>query len=184
MTVARSPWTSTSTCPAQEEILNLLSVLAALNRLYYSRFELKRMHTLISKMSVAPPQLADRLESLFRLQPSGAAEALEVLVTETHALVARRFRISNCTFRSRPDRDRDHGRSRPSRLGVRAARCPPRPIPRQWTTGVSYPRIRSNRHSYRDPAASDGQQPILTRSPVGPFMPFRGWRRRRATNPA
>jgi hypothetical protein len=58
------------------------------NRLYYSRFELKRMHTLISKMSIAPPHLADRLESLFRLQPSTAAEELEVLVTETHALVA------------------------------------------------------------------------------------------------
>jgi len=41
--------------------LNLLGVLAALNRLYYSRFELKRMHTLISKMSIAPPHLADRL---------------------------------------------------------------------------------------------------------------------------
>jgi hypothetical protein len=68
--------------------LNLLGVLAGLNRLYYSRFELKRMHTLVSKMSIAPPQLADRLESLFRLQPSAAAEELEVLVTETHALIA------------------------------------------------------------------------------------------------
>jgi predicted nucleotidyltransferase len=68
--------------------LNLLGVLAGLNRLYYSRFELKRMHTLISKMSIAPPHLADRLESLFRLQPSAAAEELGVLVTETRALVA------------------------------------------------------------------------------------------------
>jgi hypothetical protein len=61
--------------------LNLLGVLAGLNRRYYSRFELKRMHTLISKMSIAPPNLADRLESLFRSQPSAAAEELEVLVT-------------------------------------------------------------------------------------------------------
>jgi hypothetical protein len=33
------------------------------------------------------------------------------------------------------------------------------------------PAIRSNPHSYWDPAASDGEQPILTRLPVGPFMP-------------
>jgi hypothetical protein len=35
--------------------------------------------------------------------------------------------------------------------------------------GNELPAIRSNPHCYKDPAASDGQQPILTSSPVGRF---------------
>jgi hypothetical protein len=42
---------------------NLLAVLAALNRRYFTRFELKRTRALITKMALAPSQLADRLES-------------------------------------------------------------------------------------------------------------------------
>jgi predicted nucleotidyltransferase len=67
---------------------NLLAVLAALNRLYVTRFELKRMRLLIAKMALAPPQLADRLESLFRLEPEAAADELGRLINETRALVA------------------------------------------------------------------------------------------------
>ena len=67
---------------------NLLAVLAGLNRLYFARFELKRMRALIAKMELAPPQLADRLESLFRLDPDAAALELGRLVEETRALVA------------------------------------------------------------------------------------------------
>jgi hypothetical protein len=59
-----------------------------LNRLYFSRFQLKRMRALIDRMEIAPPRLADRLESLFRLEPREAAEELEDLVEETRALVA------------------------------------------------------------------------------------------------
>jgi predicted nucleotidyltransferase len=67
---------------------NLLAVLAALNRLYFTRFELKRTRSLIAKMALAPPQLADRLESLFRLEPEAAADELGRLINETRALVA------------------------------------------------------------------------------------------------
>lgn len=67
---------------------NLLAVLAGLNRLYFSRFELKRMRALVAEMKLAPPNLADRLESLFQLEPGSAAEELARLVEETRALVA------------------------------------------------------------------------------------------------
>jgi hypothetical protein len=71
-----------------EAAFNLLAVLAGLNRLYFARFELKRMRALIAKMELAPPQLADRLEALFRLEPEPAAVELGRLVEETRALVA------------------------------------------------------------------------------------------------
>jgi Nucleotidyltransferase domain len=66
---------------------NLLAVLAALNRLYFTRFELKRTRTLIARMALAPPHLADRLESLCRLEPDAAADQLGRLINETRALV-------------------------------------------------------------------------------------------------
>jgi hypothetical protein len=71
-----------------EAAFNLLGVLAALNRVYYARFELKRLRKLEAKLVLAPHGLADRLESLFRLQPSEAATELGRLVVETRELVA------------------------------------------------------------------------------------------------
>ena len=68
---------------------DLLAVLAALNRLYFARFELKRTRTFVARMAVAPPRLVERLESLFRLEPSAAATELERLVEETRELVLR-----------------------------------------------------------------------------------------------
>lgn len=71
-----------------EASFNILAVLAGLNRIYFSRFELKGLRRLISRMQLSPPDLADRLESLFRLEPKQAAAELERLVDETRALVA------------------------------------------------------------------------------------------------
>lgn len=68
---------------------DLLAVLAALNRLYFARFELKRTRAFVARMAVAPPRLVDRLEALFRLEPSAAAAELERLVEETRELVLR-----------------------------------------------------------------------------------------------
>jgi hypothetical protein len=68
---------------------NLLGVLAGLNRLYFARFELKRMRDLIAKMEVAPPALADRIEALFRLSPEESAQSFGTLVEETRQLVSR-----------------------------------------------------------------------------------------------
>jgi predicted nucleotidyltransferase len=67
---------------------NLLGVLAGLNRVYFTRFELKRTRELIAKMPLAPPSLPVRIESLFRLPPEAAATELAVLVEETRQLVA------------------------------------------------------------------------------------------------
>ena len=70
-----------------EGAFNLLGVLAALNRVYYARFELKRLRKLVDKLPLAPPRLADRLESLFRLPAEEAADELGRLVVETRDIV-------------------------------------------------------------------------------------------------
>jgi predicted nucleotidyltransferase len=70
---------------------NLLAVLAALNRIYFARVELKRTRALVDAMERAPADLADRLESLFRLEPDAAADELGRLVEETRVLVASEF---------------------------------------------------------------------------------------------
>jgi hypothetical protein len=72
-----------------EAAFNLLGVLAALNRVYFARFELKRLRALVAKLEHAPPRLADRLESLVQLPPTEAAAELGRLVVETRDLVAR-----------------------------------------------------------------------------------------------
>ena len=72
-----------------EGVFNLLGVLAAINRIYFARFELKRTRDLISKMAVAPPQLADRLEALVHLPAQDAAREFGELVAETAELVSR-----------------------------------------------------------------------------------------------
>jgi predicted nucleotidyltransferase len=69
-----------------EAAFDLLAVLAALNRLYFTRFQLKRMRKLVGRMRLAPPDLANRLERLF--ESEDAAHELERLVAETQALVA------------------------------------------------------------------------------------------------
>jgi Nucleotidyltransferase domain len=69
-----------------EAAFDLLAVLAALNGLYFTRFQLKRMRKLVARMRLAPPDLANRLERLFDLEEAG--QELERLVAETQALVA------------------------------------------------------------------------------------------------
>lgn len=66
---------------------NLLGVLAGLNRVYFTRFQFKHLRRFVSQMSVCPVGLADRLESLFRLDPESAAAELERLIEEAAALV-------------------------------------------------------------------------------------------------
>jgi hypothetical protein len=78
---------------------NLLAVLAGLNPLYFARFELKRTRALIAKMELAPPRLADRLESLFRLKPDPAATELGRLIEETRALILAELPDSELSLR-------------------------------------------------------------------------------------
>jgi hypothetical protein len=70
-----------------EAAFNLLGVLAGLNRLYFTRFQFKRTRAFVTSMQIAPARLAERLESLFRLDPESAAAELGRLVRETAALV-------------------------------------------------------------------------------------------------
>lgn len=62
-------------------------MLAGLNRVYFARFELKRLRALEAKLTDAPPRLADRLESLFRIDADAAADELGRPVDEVRALV-------------------------------------------------------------------------------------------------
>ncbi len=70
---------------------NLLGVLAGLNSIYFTRFELKRMRELVGKMQLKPASLADRIEALFRLSPEQAAGEFGSLVEETRQLVHAAF---------------------------------------------------------------------------------------------
>jgi len=70
---------------------NIVGVLAALNGLYFSKFEFKRARTFLSRFDVAPPNLASRLDALFDSDERRSIAELEQLVTDTQALVAERF---------------------------------------------------------------------------------------------
>ena len=70
---------------------NLIGILAALNRIYYSTFELKRVHAFLSRFEIAPPALAERLESLFTPDPRASTAELERLVDETRTLTLEQF---------------------------------------------------------------------------------------------
>jgi len=66
-----------------EAAQHLLAILAGLNRLYFSTFQFKRAGAFIARMTIAPENLASRLEALFRADPRAAGEQLEALVRET-----------------------------------------------------------------------------------------------------
>jgi predicted nucleotidyltransferase len=71
-----------------ESAYQVLAILAGLNRLYFSRFQFKRMRAFAAKMTVAPPGLAGRAERLFAGDPELALDELEALVRDTLALAA------------------------------------------------------------------------------------------------
>ena len=66
---------------------NLLGVLAGLNRLYYSTFQLKRMKQFIEQMRIAPQDLYLRLETIYRQEPLAVTDLLKKLIAETAELV-------------------------------------------------------------------------------------------------
>jgi hypothetical protein len=70
---------------------NVLGVLAGLNRVWFTTFQLKRMRKLVESFELAPPRLAERLEALFDPDAKTAVAELERLVGETRELVRRRF---------------------------------------------------------------------------------------------
>ena len=69
----------------------LIGSLAALNRVWFSTFELKHERRFLERLEIAPPDFADRLLSLFERDERGQVEELERLVAETAELVRERF---------------------------------------------------------------------------------------------
>jgi hypothetical protein len=69
---------------------DLLAVLAAANRVWFSSFQLKRTRRLTAQLTASPTDLADRLESLFRLPAPDAAAELERLTDEVSAILVER----------------------------------------------------------------------------------------------
>jgi hypothetical protein len=70
-----------------EAALNLIGVLAGLNRRFYSTFQFKRGGQFLNSLSIAPDDAAARIDCLFSLETTSAIRQLEVLVAETLALV-------------------------------------------------------------------------------------------------
>src|SRR5262249_40848832 len=71
-----------------QSALDLLAMLAGINRVYFSSFQFKRMGAFAARLTLAPPDLANRLERLFD-DPHRAGDGLEALVVETLAIVER-----------------------------------------------------------------------------------------------
>jgi predicted nucleotidyltransferase len=69
----------------------LVGSLAALNRVWFSTFEFKHEREYLERLEAAPPNLAERLLSLFERDEAGQVEELERLVAETATLVKQRF---------------------------------------------------------------------------------------------
>lgn len=82
--------------------LRLLGVLTALNRVYYSRFHLKRVGDLVGQLAFAPPDLAARLDALPRLPPREAADEIGHLAEQTRALVCAELPDLELPFRFPP----------------------------------------------------------------------------------
>ena len=65
----------------------VLGVLAGLNRVYFSRFQFKRLRHFAASLAIAPADLADRLDLLVSAGDDVAVATLEELVVELRALV-------------------------------------------------------------------------------------------------
>jgi hypothetical protein len=71
-----------------EACYRLLLVLSGLNRRYFTRFQVKRMRLLASRLLLAPPRLAERIEALLALPAPKAFDALHALEGQVLDLVA------------------------------------------------------------------------------------------------
>jgi hypothetical protein len=80
----------------------IVAVLAALNRVYFSRFEFKRMRAFVSKLETAPPNLADRIEHMLLADERESIAEVERLVAETRALLAERIPDVELSLRRDP----------------------------------------------------------------------------------
>ena len=65
----------------------VLAVLSAINRLYFTSFQLKRAGEHVQRMALRPEHLAESLDLIANAPPSEAAEELRKLVDETKTIV-------------------------------------------------------------------------------------------------
>jgi hypothetical protein len=86
-----------------EAAFNILAILGALNRVYITRFQLKRTRAIVNSMKLIPPHLAERLEALPRLEPDIAHLELAQLVTETRDIVLNAIPEIELPLRFPPD---------------------------------------------------------------------------------
>lgn len=91
-----------------EVSLNVLGVLAGLNRRYYSSFQFKRLHHFARSLPLSPDRFADRLEEIFGLDPLAASLAMERLVDETIMLVETHMPAADTTSARRNLGKRQH----------------------------------------------------------------------------
>jgi hypothetical protein len=66
----------------------MLLTLCGLNGRYFTRFQVKRVHALATKLAIAPTAFADRVEGLLSAPPRQAFDALHLLEGEVLDLVA------------------------------------------------------------------------------------------------
>jgi hypothetical protein len=71
-----------------EACYRLFGVLAGLNRCYFTTFQFKRVHRFAAQLTIAPPNLADRIEALLVAPLTEAFTALYALDGEVLALLA------------------------------------------------------------------------------------------------
>jgi hypothetical protein len=70
-----------------ETVLNVLGILAGLNRQYYVPFQFKRTRAFVDGLAIVPDDLANRLDRVFVTDLSGGIAQVERLVGETLTLV-------------------------------------------------------------------------------------------------
>ena len=85
-----------------ESAFNLLGVLAGLNRVWFTSFQFKRARAFASELTIAPENLAERLDALFSLPPHAAIAELETLVAETQPLLGEHMPAFDATLRRGP----------------------------------------------------------------------------------
>lgn len=95
-----TPWKAARQLPHRDAVLwcreiqveacyRMLMVLAGLNRRWFTRFQVKRMARFAAPLSLAPRDLAPRIEALLAASPASAFAMLHALESETLALVER-----------------------------------------------------------------------------------------------
>lgn len=70
-----------------DSAFRVLGVLAGLNRVYFSRFQFKRLHRFARTLAIAPAELATRIDILASGDDDIAVATIEQLVLELRALV-------------------------------------------------------------------------------------------------